>query len=261
MRTDSKVEMGSPLDWAEVTVAGFRMLSLSRHGEAADLWQRSFDVLRPAILGDPRLAASHSNIGAGYILLGQPNDAEAALVAAEKAWHETIGTLQTLDFPVVGRSSSFHFKLASRNLPAFQEIRRKRYVELCEACQAITRFNRLFADTKAPGRRTVDKAARALAALLSNAIGPLSPEVRLLTGLFEGAPNNSGGVSPYAEKASEFAVRRQSMSQLLPEACGNLEVAAALTVLIAPGPYLDDLTSAEASRFTSSQRISISNHE
>jgi hypothetical protein len=265
MRADSKKKIGPPRDWATVTAAGFRDLASARLGKARRRWLLAHDTLSAAIpgsaavRGDPRVAASHSNIGAGFLLLGRTDQAKASLDAAELAWLETIGALATLDFPVVGRSSAFHFKLASRNVSAFQETRRKRYAELCDAALAVTRFNRLVADTAAPARHRMEQAARALAALLSNRFGPRAPDVVLLTGFLAAAPSTTdGGLSPYADKASEFETRRQSLFALLPEACGNLEAATALTALVVPGlgrPCFNAIPRALPSPFNTSFRF------
>jgi hypothetical protein len=258
------MEAGLKSDWSAKILAGIGALSRGEPNEAIAHGLASFAHLEPETPGDPRRAATHANLGVGYLLLRDPTEAAAAFRAAETSWLDTIETLPTLDFPIVGRSSSFHFRLASRNVTAFQETRRKRYEDLCRACLAITRFNRMFADRRSLNRETVETSARKLAQLLSCVFGPRAPDVRTLTSLFAtGACDKKDGISPYSEKAAEFESRMQATSALLPEACRNLEAATALTTLIELDadlrPVLRDPASAR-SRTSKPVKLSMPSH-
>jgi hypothetical protein len=219
-------------DWAATTTAGFRAMGASRHREAAHAWLLAVEATT-ALSGDPRYAAGQTNIGVAYALLGLANEAEAAFNTAESSWTQVLDRLPELDVPVVGTSSSFHFRLASENLASFAEARRRRYARLCDACLAITRFNALFADRAAPQpKAALAAAARTLAPLLSDVLGSRSPEMSLLT---EGA-----SASAYAEKVACFDRRRRSMTGALSADCLHLETAVSLTAMIAPGLFASE---------------------
>jgi hypothetical protein len=219
-------------DWAATTNAGFRAMGASRHRDAAHAWLLAVEATT-AFSGDPRYAAAQTNSGVAYALLGLANDAGAAFNTAESSWTQVLDRLPTLDVPVVGTSSSFHFRLASENLASFAEARRRRYARLCDACLAITRFNALFADRSAPPpKAALAAAACTLAPLLSDVLGAHSPEMSLLT---EGA-----SALAYAEKVACFDRRSRSMTAALSDECLHLETAVSLTALIAPGLFASE---------------------
>lgn len=263
MGLDSEIKSEINPEWAALMADGFGALARGMRDEAADCWQRAFDTLAPDSEGDARLAVGHSNVGAGHLLLGRTRDADAAFARAEQTWLKTIAALPTLDFPVVGLSSAFHFRLASRNLPAFQEVRRKRYAELCEACLALTRFHRLLANARSRAPRVIEDSARALTDLLSRSFGPRCADVRLLESRFGAATiDEDACLSPYADKVSEFASRQAALSALLPEACRDLEMATALVALILPTPSLGTIIWAETQHVPSPSRpASVPSHE
>lgn len=222
--------------WTNRTIAGFHAMSVSRREEAARCWVSVAEALRPAGPSDPRYAACQSNAGVGHILLFQQAEAEAALGEAERSWMLVLSNVGILDVPVVGTSSSFHFRLASQNLPAFTEARRRRYAKLCEAALGMTRFNSLCARAMASAQDDVEAARRSLKILLSDILGPGAPELRLLAD----APASVGGESsPYAEKISAFRLKQRSMAEALSDDCQRLEDAVALTALITPHLLLE----------------------
>ena len=165
--------------WVQSTVAGFLEMSRSRYPEAAGHWLRALDVLDRSRPRDPRLAASQTNAGVGYILLHRMTEADAILNEAEQTWMQILDSIDLLDVPVVSISSSFHFRLASKNLQGFVQARRGRYARLCEASLAIARFNRLFTTANPLPSEAVEHRSTSLRTLLSDVLGPHSPEVRL----------------------------------------------------------------------------------
>lgn len=254
---NSETKTGSPPDWPSATAAGFRALACGQRDAAAGHWRDAQGALAAATPGDPRLAAGLTNIGAGAYLGGRMQEAREAFDAAEAAWLAAVDAIAVLELPVIGSSSAFHFTLASRNLPAFQDIRRKRLAALCEACLAVTRFNRLVALPAPSHRDRVEPAARKLAVLIAETFGPRAAEVRLLTDR-----SDDGRLSAYGDKASEFEGRQRSLSALLPDACNHLETATALTALIGPWLMLDTTVADETSRpRLSSSSSSVPSHE
>lgn len=258
-----ETKTGSNLDWPSTTVAGFRALACGRRDEAAGYWRDAQGALASVLPGDPRVASGLTNAGARAYLLGRTREAQAAFDAAEAAWLAAIEAVAALELPAIGASSAFHFTLASRNLPAFQDARRKRYAALCEACLAVTRFNRLFADAASTAPDAFGPAAQALAARLGDTFGPRAPEVRLLArGPAAPVSGADHPLSAYGDKAAEFESHRSSLAALLPDACRHLEAATALTALIGPWLLVDATGAAETPpRNSSSRSFSVSSHE
>ncbi len=219
-------------DWADVTAQGLRAMASADYKKAAACWEDALALLARPDGPDPRLAASQSNAGVGCILVGRADDGYALFCEAERTWSLLPPLIAMLDVSLPGTSSLFHFHLASRNLPAFQNRRRKRYAELCAASLAITRFNRLLATEPRPDDELVEPAARELADDLSATLGARAPEVGLLS--FRAAYAGES-VSPsllYAEKAALLSQISTPDSEA--DICSRFEAAFARTVLLAP---------------------------
>lgn len=215
--------------WKNETMAGFAALARGRYADAAHRWSVALNFVIDVEPHDPRRAAALSNLGAGRILAGQQAAAIDALDQSAQAWRRVASRIGTVDVPVTGTSSAFHFRLASRHLAAFQNARRKRLSELCAASLAITQFNRACAQPS----KTADiaQAANTLAEVLSRCLGPHAPEVRMLKppcgSATSGAPIAD---APYAEKFAALAARRSERS----DAFATIETACALTALVTP---------------------------
>lgn len=210
----------------------------SRYAEAAGHW---LDAARLASFaaGDPRRMAAQTNMGAAHVLLGQIHAAEDALAEAELGWMECARRVETADVAISGRSSAFHFRLASHNLQSFQDVQRRRLARYCEAGLAITRFDRLLAGTGAGG-----SVAAPLAALLADILGPRATEVRLLAASTPSTMTDAAD-SLYAEKAAELVLHHASMPREGADDLAILEHAVALTALLRPGVVHDDALAAE----------------
>jgi hypothetical protein len=215
-------------DWLKETLAGFTAMAGSESEAAARHWLRAREAFRPADIA-PLLAATHTNAGVGYALLRRMGEAETAFAEAERTWARVLRDVETMEIPVVGISSAFHFRLASQNFSAFEAARRRRYAQLCEAAVAITRFNRGWALSS---RDAVAASARSLAGSLAEVLGPRAPEIRLLSG----AATPDAGLSPYADKVVWLESRQRSLSDALSDTCRHLIVATHLTALLGPLP-------------------------
>jgi hypothetical protein len=222
-------EMREMEDWAGATIAGFRAMSACQWRDAAQAWLNSLEMQNGSP-EDPRRAAAQTNGASAYALLGLARDAERTFQIATQSWMRLLARLPDLDVPIVGTSSSFHFRLASQSLASFAEARRRRYAQLCESCLGITRFNALFADrSEPPAHAGLAAATRSLVLLLSDTLGRRSPEVRVLC--------DGDYASAYTEKVSEIENRGMSMAGSLSDGCQCLETAIALTALIAPALF------------------------
>lgn len=223
---------GALTGWVQATTAGFRALGASDAAKAAGHWLAARDALIEAAAEDPRRAAGQTNAGAGFLLLGKRDNAERTLADAERRWMHLLAATTTGDVPVSGRSSAFHFRLASTNLAAFQNAQRLRLSRLCEAGLAIARFNRLLASDGASASAAV---APAVASQLTDLLGPRAPEVRLLLWTPGSASETPAAHTIYAEKVSALGARRTTVAEPAADAWQLLEVAVALTALLPPG--------------------------
>jgi hypothetical protein len=219
--------------WTESTERGFRELSCRRPKEAARLWleaDAAFPICPTA--SDPLQAASRSNAGAARLLLGHDHEGAVRLASAERSWRAVIVGVATLDVPMTGASSSFHFRLAAAVPHDLIEARRQRYRRLAEVALAVTQFNRAFIERR-NSSSAISGQASALRPMLSEVLGAASPEVRLLAYCEE--PRSSADVTAiYADKLSEITSRPQTFAAALSNECAELESAVALTALLAP---------------------------
>jgi hypothetical protein len=211
-------------EWCDETIAGFGAMGASRYADAAAHWLVARDEFRSVAANDALAAAAETNAGVAYLLLGRTREGDAALGAAERAWQRYLDGVATSDVALSGSSSSFHLRLASRNTGAFQNAVRRRIARQCEAGLAMARFNRLLV-----GRTPEVSDAHEVASLLSDVLGPRSPEVRLL--------HASSHDSLYAEKAAELAARPDLSSAA--DDRRSVEIAVALTALLRPGFLAD----------------------
>lgn len=215
--------------WVSATLAGFRAMGASDTARAGRHWLAARDALSHPTSNDPLHAAGQTNAGAAHILLRQAGDAEATLADAERRWMQLLGSIATADVPIFGRSSAFHFSLASQNIEAFRNAQRRRLSRLCEAGLALTRFNRLLASATASASMAV---VPALAERLSDLLGPRSPEVRLLLETPEAD-------SHYSDKIAAFEPRSAAAMGPATDDWRRLEIAVFLTVLLPPRHSFD----------------------
>lgn len=220
--------------WVESTVSGFDRISRARTEEAARCWleadavsaveQSEFDSLR---------AVCRSNAGAARLLLGHEHEAGNCFEAAELTWRNVIAGVATLDVPMGGASSSFHFRLAAKAPDVLMGAQRERYRRLAEAALAITQFNRTLIGRRTPDAACTAERVAALRATLRDVLGYAAPEARLLSACIE--PNSDADIyAIYADKLYDISTRQLTLSAALSETCANLESAVALTALLAP---------------------------
>lgn len=220
--------------WVESTVAGFERLSRARSEEAARCWLEADAVLA---VGDAEFdslgAACQSNAGVARLLLGHEHEAGQCFEASEQFWQNVIAGVATLDMPMGGASSSFHFRLAAKAPDVLMNAQRERYRRLAEAAHAITQFNCALISRRTQDAAHIAERATALRANLREVLGYTAPEARLLSACIE--PGSDGNISAiYADKLYDISTRRLTLSAALSEACANLESAVALTALLAP---------------------------
>jgi hypothetical protein len=220
------------LKWTTSTLLGFAEMSRARSEEAACFWLHAAGMLQGAA-ADPLLAASLSNAGIASLILQQQHDADRVFHEAEQAWRRVADNFATLDMPMVGASSSFHFRLAAKAPDALIDARRQRFLRLAEAALAITRFNHLFVDIQNVSSGVVAQRADELKAMLCDVLGAGSIEVRLLS-TAAGQTDTASLFAIYRDKATEFAARQGTLSTALSQECAELETAVALTALLWP---------------------------
>lgn len=220
--------------WSESTVRGFENLARGHMREAADCWLDAEAARLAGEVGfDSLAAASRANSGAAYLLRGDPHEAERCFADAVQAWQQVVIDIATLDVPMTGASSSFHFRLAAKAPGTLIDARRERYRQLAQSALIIVQFNQGLSHDRNFAFPVVAHRAAKLKAELSESLGCASPEVRLLS-LCLGAESRDAAVAIYADKLSDLIARPQTFAATLSEACARLESAVALTALIVP---------------------------
>ena len=222
----------SQKSWRDSTEHGFRDLSRARPKEAARRWLEA-DTALPSEASpfDPLRAAAQSNAGVARLLLGHDHEAAACFEAAEQSWRNAIAGIATLDVPMTGASSSFHFRLAAAAPETLIQARRDRYRRLCEAALAITQFNRGFVEHRKFSATEISERAFELQPMLSEVFGTQSPEVRLLSACME-TPAISDVFAIYTDKLSAVSSHPQTFAAVLSNECAGIESAVALTALL-----------------------------
>jgi hypothetical protein len=237
----SSVSDASLENWERHTQAGFRALSRGLWRQAAEEWQTSFEDLQSAKAWDARVAAAMNNTGVACLLDSNPAAAESHFDKAREAWTQTQARIPELEVPVVGRSSAFHFRLATRHQEAFAAHRRRRCAVLCKAASAITSFNAGLA-RPASNSSTAREQMREIAQTLVDAFGPRCPEIQLIgEGTTTAGPEEITSSAaartnaPYGEKAERvFELQARSMAAALSTDYRRLEMATNLTALLSP---------------------------
>lgn len=221
--------------WERHTQAGFHALSLGLWREAADEWLKSLGEVQTAETSDARRAAAMNNSGVASLLESRWSDAKAYFDEARQAWTQVQLHIPELEVPVVGRSSSFHFRLATRHQDAFAASRRQRCAVLCRAASAITDFNAELAlqatGRSSPSCEDMSPTTRALV----DAFGPRCPELLLIAESDGSTAGRSefSAAALYGEKAQRvFELLARSMSAALSADYRRLEMATNLTALL-----------------------------
>jgi hypothetical protein len=213
--------------WERHTAAGFRAMSHTHWSEAADEWRKAFDHVRASEPWDARRAAGLNNLGVAYLLDARYTEAEDYFDNARDSWARTEAYIPDLDVPVVGHSSVFHLRLATRHHDAFADSRRRRCVQLCAAASAITNFNAALAQRKETSSPLSLEVAAALIRNATDAFGARCPELKLM--------ENGDSEPLYREKALRaFDLQARSMAAALSPDYRRLEMATNLTALLSP---------------------------
>lgn len=229
--------------WERHTQAGFHALSCGRWREAADEWLKSIDDVRTAETWDARIAAAMNNSGVASLLESRWADAEVYFDKARQAWTQAQARIPELEVPIVGRSSAFHFRLATRHQEAFAASRRRRCAVLCRAASAITDFNSGLARYAAARSSPSSEDMRAIVCAVVDAFGPRCAELQLIgeddnsmTGPAEIPSADAARTDAlYGEKALRvFELQARSMAAALSTDYRRLEMATNLTALLSP---------------------------
>jgi hypothetical protein len=239
---DVKIQMQSTFaskareSWVESTMRGFEALAGGRRAEAAYRCLAADATLSATRVFDPLSAASRSNAGAAHLLIGQLTEAERCFADAERAWQRVIAGVETIDVPMTGASSSFHFRLAAKIPAVLIDARRERYRRLAEVGRAIMRFNLAFLDAQNAAASHLAERSAVLKATLCEILGARSPEVGLLDA-FAGSTATRSIDAIYADKLAVLEECRKTFAAALLEDCAQLKTAVALTALLSPSMF------------------------
>lgn len=223
-------EMGTTArNWVKSSADGFAALNSLRFADAAEHWL----IALPLASGDPWHAAAQTNAGTAFALCGDTHRAERSLRDAELSWAEHAQKLESAETDIPGRSSAFHFALASRNMAAFQSIHRRQLDRCCEAGRTIARFNRHVA---CEGRLPCADELNTLSTSLGDTLGPRAPAVRMLDAV-SSIPNHCAprDDSGYLDETATMALAEVPADDRPIDALTALKIAIGLTALLTPG--------------------------
>lgn len=216
--------------WAGTTLDGFSSMAEGQSEAAARTWIEACDLLGEHRCGDAVTAVALSNAAAGHVLLQRSAAARTAFLASEDCWRTVAAKIETKELPVATTSSSFHFRLAARDTDSFTRLRRKRYVQLCQAGREITRFNSLHAGLNHDASVLADR-IRDLRTCLTQTFGASCAEVALLSERDEG----SGIARASLPEAKAKAINRIVEAAKRPlDFWTRLDCAVRLAALLAP---------------------------
>lgn len=187
--------------WARATLDGFCFMAKGQSDAAARTWVEACDLLGEHRHGDAVAAVALSNAAVGNALLHRSAAARAAFLASEACWRAVAATIEMRELPIATTSSSFHFRLAARDTESFTRLRRKRYVQLCQAGREIARFNSLQAGMNNNAAALADR-IRNLRTCLTQTFGASCAEMALLSGRDE--DSEIARVSLHEAKAKAF---------------------------------------------------------
>lgn len=239
----SSIDDTSLENWERHTSAGFRALSRRRWRTISEEWLQSIEDVRTAETWDARLAAAMNNMGVVYLLEARWTAAERYFDMARESWALAQARIPQLEIPVTGRSSAFHFRLATRHHEAFAGSRRRRCTALCTAASAITDFNAELG-RHASGRSSPSSAPpSAIVHAVVEAFGPRCPELKLI-GVGDNSSTGAAEITPadaaqtdaiYAKKALRAReLEARSIAAALSADYRRLEMATNLTALLSP---------------------------
>ena len=230
--------------WAGATLDGFRFMATGESESAARSWVDAFGLIGEHRHGDAVAAVALSNTAVGNALLDRAPDARADFLASEDCWHAVAETVEVRELPIAPTSSSFHFRLAARDPDAFTRMRRKRYVQLCQAGREIARFNSLQARS---ARSTPELAARrkTLRHSLTQAFGASCAELAFLSARDEGA--GAAHASLYESKAKAVSRIVEAAKPPL-DFWARLDCAVRLAALLMPPPRAANVSASRAAR-------------
>lgn len=219
----------SMADWTQLTIAGFRHLSSGAYEQAAVTWLRAADFYADSRDDDPRFATAHNNAGVAYGLLDRDGLAQIEFGIAERNWAHTLTTIASLDVPIAGGSSSFHFRLVSASPEAFADVHRRKYGARCRTSIAIAQFNTVVANAKQFSAEKIKVQARRLQSLTTDTYGQNSSESRLLSAIAEKSPSLDGSI--YQDKIARVERKISQNPNRDSDRCFSIEIATELMAI------------------------------
>jgi hypothetical protein len=180
-----------------------------------------------------------NNMGVACLLEARWAAAERYFDMAREAWVQAQARIPLLEIPVTGRSSAFHFRLATRHHEAFADSRRRRCAALCTAASAITDFNAELGRHASGGSSPCSETPSTFVHALVEAFGPRCPELNLIresdNSVAPAAEITPADAAIYAEKALRaHELQARSMAAALSADYRRLEMATNLTALLSP---------------------------
>jgi hypothetical protein len=221
--------------WITATAAGFAAVGEGKIERARLCWLRAASEAS-ATASDALMAAARNNAGLACLFADHPVRAQEHFDTAIQLWTRTAAQAAVADFPIPGRSSAFHLRLAVKHHDAFTALQRQRYAQLCAAALAKSMWNTVLAAGALGGDRVAPADARVFASLLSDAFGPHCTDLIILrNALAAGAGEcvvSQDIYGAYAAKVMPPADRHLSDAQAF---SADVENGAHLTAIMHPG--------------------------
>lgn len=216
--------------------SGFAAIAQNRIEAASLHWLEAVSIAEREALPDPLRAVAHNNAGVARLLRSELNGARVCFVKAEGLWRSTSVQVANADVSLAGRSSAFHLRLAARHQEAFAALRRQRYVRMCVAAVAITKFNTRWTLQGDVEQGWIDPGESHLIASLSDAFGPRCADIAIVR---EAIENLDGAVSHRIRTAyqakSAYSIPQPHAGSEGDAFCTDVAAAAQLAALMHPG--------------------------
>ncbi len=214
--------------WMKATIDGFIALADGARNAAAHMW---LEAAAHGVQDGPVRAAAHNNVGIAHLIGSRPREAVHHLAMAEQCWEDVRARVPSLDVSIGARSSAFHLRLAMEHPEALAELRRRRYIDLCGAGQAIARWNAGAAGAVTEGRANRAEEDVDLTQTIAVAFGPGCPDVELLG---DHSVTFSDSVRAAYRNKADFLLQRFAVTYVRGDDAADIDRAAHMTALLHP---------------------------
>ncbi len=127
--------------WVQITEEAVVEFDSGRFTAAAERWQKAYSVAKDFGDRDPRLAGSLSNLAITFRINHDFDEAERLYQSALEKWASASHWVDRMQLEPRARSSLFHLRLERKHRKKYDDIARRKYLELLPAGHAATLNN------------------------------------------------------------------------------------------------------------------------